>query len=1081
MLSAADFPAFYEKIHGQTPFPWQRGLAERVLTGAGWPDLVDVPTGLGKTSVLDIAVFAAAVTAEQPGSVRVGRRRTLFVVDRRIVVDEATAHAETISVALQAAADGAQDGVVGAVARAIRSYAPDAGGDVLAVTRMRGGVTWDDAWLDRPDRPGIVVSTVDQVGSRLLFRGYGVSDRRKPIDAALVGTDALLLVDEAHLAEALTTTVVAAAKRDRLALPLPGLRVVQLTATPNAETDAAAARTITAGDAVSRYDFDVDVHLADREAGRRLTAQKSLFLLEVTPKNVVKQLADAAAYVAAPATTGGSEGWPPVVLAVCNTVDRARAVHTQLVARAVGRDGQPTMDVELLIGRSRPADRGDLQERILRRFGNRRTRADRPAVLVATQTVEVGINIDVDALVTESASWDALVQRLGRLNRLGVARRRRPGHTCPAVVVHDGQTDGPVYGAARDVTWAHLTERCATIDAVSDIDRDNAPNLPVSPLRCRDLLPGIGRDPMPAEAIGARPDIPVLQVPTLDAWACTAPIPSDDPPIESFLHGVNAGTPAVQVTWRDGLISEQDALDDFFADEDDPVRDVDVRAATANALLTAMPVRPAEQAEIPFNAVRRWIQGETPAPVSDVDSGTPEPDPRPRAKPEPFQVLRWTSGGTGSGPASGSWVWVEGSAVRPGDQIVVPTRRGGLDEYGWHPATTRAVRDVTEQAAFDHARTARPGRQRLVLKIDARLPSRLGLEEPARSTLAARISTLYAGEETDAPTAEAGEQEGSDTSTSGRGEAVRKALIEAIGAVRAVETGALPDLPVGLAAETLRGWLHGTPQPRLVEVSDPEAAAVVGGGAGRTPLLYLLAGGRLPAAGGNSVVLPSADRVVVEGNDDDPVASSVSPGRVSLAQHHTRVRDRATEIAAALQLGPDLTAVVAAAAYWHDLGKVEDRFQAMLHGGDPYEAMVAPEPLAKSGLPPEDRAAWRRSRVLSGLPAGARHEAWSVALAGAYLAQRTTPYPGDTELLLHLIAAHHGHARPLLPLIVDRDPRPIRTTIDGITVQVPSEDTVCLKQPARFAALNARYGRWGLALLETVVRCADTTVSAEGS
>jgi CRISPR-associated endonuclease/helicase Cas3 len=53
--------------------------------------------------------------------------------------------------------------------------------------------------------------------------------------------------------------------------------------------------------------------------------------------------------------------------------------------------------------------------------------------------------------------------------------------------------------------------------------------------------------------------------------------------------------------------------------------------------------------------------------------------------------------------------------------------------------------------------------------------------------------------------------------------------------------------------------------------------------------------------------------------------------------------------------------------------------------------------------------------------------------------------------------------------------------VDGEKVTVSSDRTVCLDQPARFARLNDRYGRWGLALLETVVCCADMTVSEEGS
>ena len=182
-LEAADFPAFYAAVHGHDPFPWQTALVDEVLASGRWPSLVDVPTGLGKTSLLDVAVFVAAVTAHVPGAHRLGRRRCFFVVDRRIVVDEAYDHARTIAEAVRTG-----DGVPGRVAAGLRALAPDATGDLLPVTRMRGGTTWASAWLDRPDRPGIVLGTVDQVGSRLLFRGYGVGDRRRPLDAALVGT-----------------------------------------------------------------------------------------------------------------------------------------------------------------------------------------------------------------------------------------------------------------------------------------------------------------------------------------------------------------------------------------------------------------------------------------------------------------------------------------------------------------------------------------------------------------------------------------------------------------------------------------------------------------------------------------------------------------------------------------------------------------------------------------------------------------------------------------------------------------------------------------------------------------------------
>lgn len=210
--------------------------------------------------------------------------------------------------------------------------------------------------------------------------------------------------------------------------------------------------------------------------------------------------------------------------------------------------------------------------------------------------------------------------------------------------------------------------------------------------------------------------------------------------------------------------------------------------------------------------------------------------------------------------------------------------------------------------------------------------------------------------------------------------------------------------------------------------------------------------------------------------------------QVTLRTHHTNVGDRARDIAHALGLPAELSSAVETAARWHDLGKAEPRFQAMLCGGDPYEAMLVEEPLAKSGMNPVNRSAYRAARQRSGLPSGARHEAWSAALVSEHLTEAADAYSLDADLVVHLVASHHGYARPWLPAVVDRRPRDVEvllvdsvTDATGTKVSVSSGATVDFDHPARFARLNERYGRWGLALLESVVRCADMTVSGEGS
>ncbi|MEZ5087956.1 MAG: CRISPR-associated endonuclease Cas3'' [Tessaracoccus sp.] len=202
---------------------------------------------------------------------------------------------------------------------------------------------------------------------------------------------------------------------------------------------------------------------------------------------------------------------------------------------------------------------------------------------------------------------------------------------------------------------------------------------------------------------------------------------------------------------------------------------------------------------------------------------------------------------------------------------------------------------------------------------------------------------------------------------------------------------------------------------------------------------------------------------------------------VVLVKHGEAVGARAIEIARNLGLPNDLMQAVGDAARWHDVGKVDRRFQAMLFDGDPVRAAIADEPLAKSGMPPGELQRHRDARRRSGMPRGARHEAWSHSLVAEYLAGQPESYGGDTELVLHLIASHHGHARPLLPAIIDTADHQLTAVIDGVLTAAPLPKKVDVNHAQRFQDLNARYGRWGLALLEAIVRCADMTVSGEGS
>ena len=196
-LRAADFGTFFQAVHGCSPFPWQQRLVDRLAEDDEWPDVLDLPTGAGKTAAMDAAVFHLALRADAPGKAAL---RIAFVVDRRLVVDDAfdePTRSPTRFAALWATTPGQSMllrkspidfGVWLATAR--RRSSPDG---------LRGGAPLEHDWVRTPTQPTILCSTVDQIGSRLLFRGYGVSDRMKPVHAGLLGVDSLILLDEAHL------------------------------------------------------------------------------------------------------------------------------------------------------------------------------------------------------------------------------------------------------------------------------------------------------------------------------------------------------------------------------------------------------------------------------------------------------------------------------------------------------------------------------------------------------------------------------------------------------------------------------------------------------------------------------------------------------------------------------------------------------------------------------------------------------------------------------------------------------------------------------------------------------------------
>lgn len=554
---ASDFAAFFHQVWGFTPFEWQAQLAQQVVSTGRWPSVIDLPTGSGKTSALDIAVYAMSILPQAMP------RRIAFVVDRRTIVDQTIQRADRLSARLR---DGLADPGSAPLGRVARVLAGLSGSDVVLDTgRLRGGApTGIDLheWLRWPDQPAVVVSTVDQFGSRLLFRGYGVSRRMAPIHAGLAGNDTLVLLDEVHLSTALAETLDALeGMRPRSPVTRPN-QVVRMSATPGVVSH-------------DRFPLDRSLLTDDPRLAPRLGAHKRCRIMpDIGKKNQAPAMAWVSGIGALIDELGIDDG---VVAVVVNRVATAVAVHQALAAA-----GHDTL---LITGRMRGLERTAADTR-----ATAWTNADRdsqPGVrfVVATQCIEVGADYSFDALITEACPLASLRQRLGRLDRRGtLALAGTPGQAL--IVATAGQpSEDPVYGTALNATVEALRQR------FGDDEFDGGP-------MSQDL------DALGSDLDVAAPHAAVLMPADLDELASTTTERQLDATVDALLHGFREPNADVSVVWRFDLPQCTNA-----------------NAPAATVILNALPAQPLERLEIPVAAVRRWLADATsePAAVADVD------------------------------------------------------------------------------------------------------------------------------------------------------------------------------------------------------------------------------------------------------------------------------------------------------------------------------------------------------------------------------------------------------------------------------------------------------------------------------
>ncbi len=519
------FPEFYREVYRREPFPWQVRLAESVAKTEGWPSEIGVPTGLGKTACLDIAIWWLASQANRAPSERSAPTRIWWVVNRRLLVDSTAMYAEELASLLSDT--GATDAkilikpAISAVAQRLRGISADSSATPLEVIALRGGIS--SRTPSDPARPAVILCTLPMYGSRLLFRGYGSSLRS--VDAAMAGTDSLVLLDEAHLAPHLKSLI------EALDACMPGTRPLL-----NSHRSRAALVALTAtGESDESHRFDLDeMDYKNEKVVKRLDAGKPLEVRIANSGDVAKALCDAALELL------NGAGVPTSILVFANTPKTAREVHNRLLK--ISNNGQIGANVLLLTGLIREREARTVREKILDSISGMpatRIAGEREChlVVVATQTLEVGADLDAEYLVTEACGVRALTQRLGRLNRMGRYSQSK------AIYVHSS-LKGPANAGDR-ASWPVYGEEPATVlERLQQAPKNSEGMVDLCPRLVADTL---GR---PEDDPGRSPE---LLPGILWEWIKTTTPPEGEAPVEPYFSGIASPIRTVAIFWRSHL------------------------------------------------------------------------------------------------------------------------------------------------------------------------------------------------------------------------------------------------------------------------------------------------------------------------------------------------------------------------------------------------------------------------------------------------------------------------------------------------------------------------------------------------
>lgn len=271
--------------------------------------------------------------------------------------------------------------LVGQVVKIARKIVEKSGMDIPVHLLMGGAI--DNTWITEPEKRCVIIGTQDQILSRQLNRGYACTRWSWPQHFALLNNDCEFFIDECQLmGPGYLTTVELSHWREQLGV-FGNCRVVWSSAT----LDVAPLQ--------SRHIQATEIKLEEEDyrhdaLSGKVSRPKILQKLKVSLDGYGERLAE---HILKKHISG------TMTLVIVNQVSRAIAIF-----KALQDSGIPT---RLLHGRYRPEEREGLVDNLETFQG----------IIVSTQVVEAGVDLDARTLFTEIASWASLVQRIGRCGR----------------------------------------------------------------------------------------------------------------------------------------------------------------------------------------------------------------------------------------------------------------------------------------------------------------------------------------------------------------------------------------------------------------------------------------------------------------------------------------------------------------------------------------------------------------------------------------------------------------------------------------------------------------------------------------